>query len=133
MSRTVYRGIKLDLSEEYIDGTTIIRWGFSSCTRALNVLQLEQFLGKRGTRTMFVIEYDAGKDISEHSFFPEEKEVLLLPATQFKATTCLDQNDLHIINLEETQPFEPLLRQVFVVPILNDVFNSNKTKTRRTS
>ncbi len=51
MSRTVYRGIKLDLSEEYIDGTTIIWWGFSSCTRALNVLQLEQFLGKRGTRT----------------------------------------------------------------------------------
>jgi hypothetical protein len=82
---------------------------------------------------MFVIEYDAGKDISEHSFFPEEKEVLLLPATQFKATTCLDQNDLHIINLEETQPFEPLLRQVFVVPILNDVFNSSKTKTSRTS
>ncbi|CAF4900171.1 unnamed protein product, partial [Rotaria socialis] len=48
---------------------------------------------------MFTIECESGKDIRNHSFFPSEDEILLLAATQFKVIGCLDQGDLHVIQL----------------------------------
>jgi len=111
--RHVYRGVKLDLSAQYQKGTTIVWWGFSSCTTSINVLQSELFLGKTGTRTMFTIECDSGKDIRKHSYYPKEDEILLLAATQFEVIGCLDQdNGLHITQLKETQPPFPLLHPV---------------------
>ncbi|CAF4210137.1 unnamed protein product, partial [Rotaria sordida] len=44
-----------------------------------------------------------------------EDEVLLMAATQFKVIGCLNQNDLHIIQLEETHPPYPLLIPVPIV------------------
>ncbi|CAF5085574.1 unnamed protein product, partial [Rotaria sp. Silwood1] len=38
-----------------------------------------------------------------------------MAATQFEVVSCLDQGDLHIIQLKETQPPFPLLRPVPVV------------------
>jgi hypothetical protein len=58
---------------------------------------------------MFTIECESGKDIRNHSFFPAEDEILLLAATQFKVTGCLDQDDLYLIHLKETRPPYPLL------------------------
>ncbi|CAF1061351.1 unnamed protein product [Rotaria sordida] len=116
----VHRGIRMDLSKEYRMGETIIWWGFSSCTIALNVLQSEQFLGKTGTRTMFTIQCESGRDICNHSYFSSEDEVLLLAATQFKVIGYLDQGDLHVIHLkEEPSPF-PLLQPVPLVSSSND-------------
>ncbi|CAF4843679.1 unnamed protein product [Rotaria sp. Silwood1] len=111
--RPVYRGVKLDLSTEYIKGKTIVWWGFSSCTLSIDTLSNERFLGKSGIRTLFCIECDAGKNIQQHSFYPEEVELLLLPARQFEIVGCLDQgNGLHIIQLKETQPKYPLIKLV---------------------
>ncbi|CAF1593699.1 unnamed protein product [Rotaria sp. Silwood1] len=121
----VHRGIKMDLSKEYRMGETIIWWGFSSCTTALNVLQSEQFLGKTGTRTMFTIQCESGRDIRNHSYFSSEDEVLLLAATQFKVIGYLDQGDLHVIHLkEEPSPF-PLLQPV---PLTSSSNNSTTSK-----
>jgi hypothetical protein len=120
--RHVYRGVKLDLSAKYQSGHTIVWWGFSSCTTSINVLQSELFLGKTGTRTMFSIDCDSGKDIRQHSYYPKEDEILLLAATQFKVIGCLDQgNGLHTIQLKETQPPFPLLHPIFLSS------NSNKS------
>ncbi len=110
ISRTLFRGIKLDMVDQYVMGHTVIWWGFSSCTTVMNVLQSEQFLGKTGVRTMFAIECLNGKDIRKHSYFPSEDEILLLPATHFKVSSCLNQGDLHIIHLEEIRPRFPLLQ-----------------------
>ncbi|CAF1427915.1 unnamed protein product [Rotaria sordida] len=126
ISRTIYRGVKLNLSKSYIMGKTVVWWGFSSCTTSLNVLQSEQFLGKKGTRTMFHIECESGKDIRNHSFFPSEDEILLLAATQFKVIGCLDQGDLHIIQLKETQPPHPLLQPVSIVTLPNNQPSTSK-------
>jgi hypothetical protein len=124
MHKFVYRGVKLDLSERYQTGKTIVWWGFSSCTDAINVLQSDLFLGTKGARTLFTIECYFGKDIRKHSFFPSEDEILLLPATQFKVCGCLNQgNGLQLIQLQETQPPFPLLH-----PIQLDL-NSNKPST----
>ena len=67
ISRTVFRGVRLDMSEKYVKGNTIVWWGFSSCTIVMDVLQSQLFLGKTGARTMFTIECLNGKDIHNHS------------------------------------------------------------------
>jgi hypothetical protein len=116
LRETIYRGVKLDMSNEYTTGETIIWWGFSSCTTDLSVLQSELFLGKKGARTMFTIKCESVRDIRKHSYYSSEDEMLLLAATQFKVTGCLDQGDLRIIELKETQPPFPLLQPVPLSP-----------------
>ena len=111
----VFRGVKLDLSTRYVKGETIVWWGFSSCTTVVEVLQSDLFLGTAGARTIFNIQCESAKDICKHSYFPVENEVLLLSATQFTVSSCLDQGDLHIIQLKETRPPHPLLQPVPVV------------------
>ncbi|CAF3905161.1 unnamed protein product [Rotaria sp. Silwood1] len=110
-----YRGVKLDLSKRYIEGETIVWWGFSSCTTSVGVLKSDIFLGKTGTRTMFTLQCQSARDIRKHSFYPTEDEVLLMAATQFEVVSCLDQGSLHIIQLKETNPPFPLLQPVPIV------------------
>ncbi|CAF1432913.1 unnamed protein product [Rotaria sp. Silwood1] len=115
LTKTAYRGVTLDLSKRYTEGKTIVWWGFSSCTTVVNVLNSDQFLGTKGDRTMFTLHCLAAKDIRKHSYFPAEDEVLLMAATQFKVMGCLNQGNLHIVQLEETRPPFPLLQPVSVV------------------
>jgi hypothetical protein len=115
--RTLLRGVNLDLSDKYKKLKHVVWWGFSSCTLSSNVLQSEQFLGKDGTRTMFMIECESGKDIRNHSYFPSEDEVLIMAATQFEVVGCLDQgHGLHIIQLKETTPPHPLRQTIHPIP-----------------
>lgn len=109
----VYRGIRLNMSEHYTPGKTVVWWGFSSCTKTLPVLQSEEFLGAAGVRTLFNIDCHSGRCIKNHSFYPSEDEILLLAATQFEVIGCLDQgSDLQLIQLRETAPPYPLLQPV---------------------
>ena len=108
--RTVYRGVKKDLSEEYSIDKIFVWWGFSSSTLSVGVLNNEQFLGKAGERTLFTIKCFSGKDISQHSYFQKESEILLLPARQFQVTSRLQLSyRLHMIQLEEIKSDIPLL------------------------
>ncbi|CAF4846770.1 unnamed protein product, partial [Rotaria socialis] len=93
-------GVKLDLSERYTKGKTIVWWGFSSCTTTIGVLKSALFLGTTGARTMFTLQCLSARNIQNHSHFPAEDEVLLMAATQFKVMSCLNQDNLHIIQLE---------------------------------
>ncbi|CAF0783992.1 unnamed protein product [Adineta steineri] len=140
LHKIAYRGVKLDMKKKYIQGETVVWWGFSSCTVVLDVLQSKLFLGKTGPRTIFNIECESARDIRKHSYYPTEDEVLLLAGTQFTVTGCLDQGSLHIIHLKETQAPHPLLQPVSVVaPQSNNlsiaVDNSNEihSKTSLTS
>ncbi|CAF1302171.1 unnamed protein product, partial [Adineta steineri] len=111
----VFRGVNLDLSNQYTKGKEFVWWGFSSCTTTIEVLEDEQFLGKTGERTMFTIECDSGKDISRHSYYQSEKEVLLLAARQFIVVSCLRAAPgLHMIQLKETKPPITLLEPVTI-------------------
>ncbi|CAF3992064.1 unnamed protein product [Adineta steineri] len=111
--RHVFRGVNLDLSNQYTKGKKFVWWGFSSCTTSIEVLENEQFLDKTGERTMFTIECDSGKDISRHSYFQSEEEVLLLAARQFLVVGCLQPAPgLHMIQLKETKPAITLLQPV---------------------
>lgn len=110
---TVYRGVNKDLSSEYIKGKSFIWWGFSSCASSIEVLENDQFLGKTGTRTLFTIECNSGKDISRHSYYRSEVEILILPARQFEVISCLEPGSgLHMIQLKETESSIVLLESV---------------------
>ncbi|CAF1279518.1 unnamed protein product [Adineta ricciae] len=112
----VYRGVNADLSEKLNIGDTVVWWGFSSCTKSLDVLQSEQFLTKSGTRTLFNVECYNGKFIRNHSFYEAEDEVLLLPATQLVVASKLSPAPgLHIIHVKELKnPPVQLLKPPFV-------------------
>ncbi|CAF1392608.1 unnamed protein product [Adineta steineri] len=103
--QTIWRGVTLDLSQQYEVGKRYVWWAFSSCTRSLAILESEQFLGKRGSRTLFSIECQNGKKIRSHSYIDVEDEILLLPATQFEVISKLNpSSDLHIIHLKQVDP-----------------------------
>ena len=113
----VYRGVKHDEGKLYSTGSTVTWWSMSSCTKTIDVLNQDTFLGQHGTRTLFTIDCFSGKSISNHSFLPEEEEVLLPPACHFLVTGCLNQgNGLRIIQLEEIQPKYPLINPVSTQP-----------------
>lgn len=142
VTATVYRGVKRDLHLSYPVGKTIIWWAFSSCTTDLNILDSEQFLGKKGSRTIFIIKCFTGKNISKHSRFSHEGEILLLPATKLIVTASLNQSaGLYIIELTEVPssnillepPYEnatystdPQLASILSAPIQSELDLSNK-------
>ncbi|CAF4384707.1 unnamed protein product [Rotaria sp. Silwood2] len=107
---TVWRGVPLDLNQQYEIGKRYVWWAFSSCTRSLAVLESEQFLGKHGPRTLFNIECQNGKTIRSHSYIDVEDEILLLPAAQFEVISKLKpSSDLNIIHLRQVDPPFPLI------------------------
>jgi hypothetical protein len=113
IQRTVYRGVKLDLSSKHHEGEQFFWWGFSSCTTTMNVLKSDQYLGHTGIRTLFHIECMNGKDIRRHSYYEKEDEILLLPATYFEIMSCFEMApDLHVIQLKEIKPEFPYLEPV---------------------
>ncbi|CAF1500120.1 unnamed protein product [Adineta steineri] len=128
----VFRGVNLDLTNLYTQGKTFIWWGFSSCTTSLEVLENKQFLDKTDQRTLFTIECDSGKDISRHSYYQSENEVLLLPARQFFVVGCLQlAPDLHTIQLKETKAPITLLQPVMNQSVqINPIPNSTATKSK---
>ncbi|CAF3930412.1 unnamed protein product [Adineta steineri] len=100
----------MDLSAQYPRGQIFTWWGFSSCTNSVQVLQSEQFFGKTGDRTLFNIDYESGKNIQQHSFFPTEDEILLVAVRKFKVVSCLDSgNGLFIIQMKEIESDYSLL------------------------
>jgi hypothetical protein len=112
--RLVYRGVKMDVTERYPLGETVTWWSFSACTSNIGSLgQNEKLFGKTTTRTLFFIDCDSGKDISQHSYYESDDEVLLPVARQFKVIDLAQLTpDLHIIQLREIQPPLSLLHSL---------------------
>jgi len=109
-NRTIYRGIKMDLINEYPLGRTFVWWAFSSCTDSIGTLENEQFFGQTGQRTLFMIQSSTGVNIRDHSMFPSENEVLLICARQFQVVSHLNAgNDLHLIQIKEIEPPFPFV------------------------
>ncbi|CAF2995409.1 unnamed protein product [Rotaria sp. Silwood2] len=107
----IYRGVKKDLKDEYPPGTDQIWWGFSSCSDSLGVLESDQFCGTNGIRTMFHIKCLDGRCIKNHTYFPTEKEIILLPGRYLRVGTCYNSQDgLRMIRLDEIEPPHKLLK-----------------------
>ena len=101
----VYRGVKNKDVFLPGKGETMIWPAFSSCTTTIDVLQSEKFLGKMGSRTLFVIEAQSGRSIQKHSFHTTEDEVLIPMNRPFQIISILDAgNGLTLVDLKEVDP-----------------------------
>jgi hypothetical protein len=54
--RTVYRGVKLDLSAKFRKGDEPVWWSVTSTSTTMEVLQSKEFCGTDGPRTVFVVQ-----------------------------------------------------------------------------
>ncbi|CAF1118841.1 unnamed protein product [Adineta steineri] len=107
----VWRGVYGDVSSVFANNNIDIWWGVNSTSMDLKIV--EPFLDERGT--LFTIEAMHGKDISQFSANPEEKEIILMPGTYVRLKTeVLNFIDrLFVVHLDEVTPqsnesqFEP--------------------------
>ncbi len=126
----LWRGVREDLSEIYPKGEFQIWWSFSSCTSSLEVFQQPQFVGKSGIRTLFCIEgTTTGKNISRHSYFKKEDEILLLPGTSLQVRSLIHRADgFHVVHLRQVKPpYELLVSPFDDSPLEFDSSISQKT------
>ncbi|CAF1276627.1 unnamed protein product [Rotaria sordida] len=100
---TIYRGIKANVGNEYPVRKQFYCSTFLSCSSHINIIQ--DFLGQTGPRTLFTIECYSGKDISQHSYFNTEKEILIPIDKYFEVISNVKQgNEFHLIQLKEIEP-----------------------------
>ena len=93
---------------------------------------METFLGKSGSRTVFMIECINGKSIQKYSFFDHENEILLVPGTCLRVVDkCSLGEGLHMIRLKETIPSHTLLQPPFgSSPSITSVTPQNETQPK---
>ncbi|CAF3543742.1 unnamed protein product [Rotaria sp. Silwood1] len=124
-AQVVWRGVRKNTTNEFPKGAQITWWAFSSTTKSLAVLESDLYLGTTGERTLFSIEVLNGRNISDHSHFHGEEEILLLPGTCMEVQSLLNPApELHIIHLKQMVPEEPLLEPPFEgkMNIVNSLF-----------
>lgn len=110
-NRTVYRGVKKDLTAKYnkdSEGAEVTWHSFTSCTRKLGLMDDPNFCGTSGKRTIFSVHLTQGQGryIAPYSNFPNEEEVLLPPGCRFRIESVTQQGDLTIVQLEEVESLE---------------------------
>lgn len=101
-TRTLWRGISVDLwdSDQYAVGKTVTWWSVTSTTASIDVAK-NFTKGCGGKCTLFTIKTRTSTDISEITFFGNEKESLLAPGTMLKVTGKKRNGNVAEISLEE--------------------------------
>lgn len=98
--KTLWRGISVDLFDQYKVGSTITWWGVSSCTADIKVAK--NFMsGCGGKCTLLTVESKTAADISAITFFGNEKENLMAPGTQLKVLSSKREGNVTHIKLQE--------------------------------
>ncbi|CAF3703444.1 unnamed protein product [Rotaria socialis] len=110
---SVWRGINQDItqdkSEQLEIGKTLTLWRVTSCT--LNIKVAQSFMQEKGHNTLLMINCKNGKCIHNHSSYPSEKELILLPGTRLKVVGDPFQlPGIHIIHLKEMARYEELIK-----------------------
>ncbi|CAF4175841.1 unnamed protein product, partial [Adineta steineri] len=95
----VWRGVYGDVSSVFTNNNIDIWWSVNSTSMDLKIV--EPFLGERGT--LFAIEVMCGKDVSQFSACPQEKEVILMPGTcvRARAEPLNVDNRFFVVHLDE--------------------------------
>lgn len=100
-TKTVWRGVGVDLFEQYKKGSEVTWWGCSSCTADINVAK--NFMkGCGGKCTLLTIQSKTAADISAITFFGNEKENLLAPGTKLKVLSAEREGNTTKITMAET-------------------------------
>jgi len=102
-NRTLWRGISVDLfdSADYDAGKTVTWWSVTSTTADINVAK-NFTKGCGGKCTLFTVDSKTSTDISQMSFFGNEKESLMAPGTQLQVLSKKRNGNVAEIKLKET-------------------------------
>ena len=96
----LWRGISCCLYDQYKVGETITWWGVSSCTSDQQVAR--NFMSSCGGNCTFLtVKAKTACDISNLTFYSNEKESLLAPGTQLKVLSSKKVGKVAEIELEE--------------------------------
>lgn len=99
-SRVLWRGVSVDLFDQYKVGSTITWWGVSSTTSEQSVAR--NFMNGCGGKCSFLtIKAKTALDISQITFYSNEKESLLAPGTQLLVKSAKRVGNVSEIELEE--------------------------------
>jgi len=100
--RKLWRGLSVDLhsNPQYKVGATVVWWGISSCTSDQNVAK-NFAKGCGGKCTVITVESKTASDISQVTFYSNEKESLLSPGTELKVKSNKMSGSVCEITLEE--------------------------------
>mmetsp|Transcript_56620 Transcript_56620/g.165587 ORF Transcript_56620/g.165587 Transcript_56620/m.165587 type:complete len:501 (+) Transcript_56620:80-1582(+) len=99
---TLWRGLSVDLhgNSQYKVGNTVTWWGVSSCTADINVAK-NFAKGCGGKCTIITVESETASDISQITFYSNEKESLLCPGTQLQVKSNKMNGNVCEITLKE--------------------------------
>ena len=86
---TVFRGVNVDLSKQYLTGLEVVWWPISSTTSELDVLNNPMFFDLEQPRTLFTIQTKHAVDIRLYSAMSKEAELVLLPGACFEVKGVL--------------------------------------------
>jgi len=98
--QTLWRGVGVDLFDQYKVGSTIIWWGVSSCTSVEKVAR-DFMAGCGDGATLLTVETETACDIQEVSFFANEAESILLPGTKLEVLSSSKKGNKSEIRLRE--------------------------------
>jgi hypothetical protein len=100
--RSVYRGVKLDLSAKFRKGDEPVWWSITSTSTSMDVLQSKEFCGQDGPRTVFLVQAAHARDIAAFSAFSSEEELILLPGAQLRVKAVVAMGGgLHLVQMDE--------------------------------
>lgn len=98
--KTLWRGIAVDLFEQYEVGKVITWWSVSSVTAEENVAR--NFMRScSGNCTLVTLDCKTAMDVSALSFYSSEAESLLAPGTQLKVLSRKRNGLVTEIHMEE--------------------------------
>ena len=99
---TVYRQVEINVTEKYPLENRFIWWAFSLCTQSMTTTESNPI----NLHTLFEIECHSGKDIRQHSYFPDEDQILFIAASEFQVMSSVPtdngQQRIHLKELPNT-------------------------------
>jgi len=100
--KTLWRGLSVDLFDnpQYDVGKSVVWWGVSSTTADINVAK-NFAKGCGGKCTILTIESETASDISQITFYSNEKESLLAPGTELMVKSKKRNGNVTEILLQE--------------------------------
>ena len=101
VKESVWRGVPLDIGQNFTKNQMFTWWPISSCSLSISVI--EQFLANELKSTLFLIQTVNGKNIAGYTQYEKEDEVILRFGTQFrvKDNPLKRADGSHIVHLIE--------------------------------
>lgn len=109
----VWGVMKKSIAQRMSDGVQVTWCTFISCTTKLSELESDRYLHPMGERAIFSIEIFSGRNISSHSHFDTDDEILIPPGISMKVEFRSDLPNLTIVHLKQLSSKGTLVERPF--------------------